>query len=341
MRYDRAIDWEPPSDRQRITVIDSHTGGEPFRVVVGGLPEIPGITMLERRKYAAANLDHLRKAMMLEPRGHANMYGGWLGPAVRPDSDLSVLFIHNEGFSTMCGHGIIALTKVLIDTGMIDARPELRIDTPAGQILARPTLVDGSVAEVAFTNVASFVSKLDARVDVPGMGEVVYDLAFGGAFYAYLTAESIGVGLDDAAGLIRAGTAIKQAIMSGTEIPHPADRDLGFLYGVIFRGPAKDPANHSRNVCVFADGEVDRSPTGTGVSGLLAILQARADRGVDQEIAVEGITGSVFRGRILSINTSTTPVTVVPEIIGSAHILGRSEYWIDPSDALGRGFLIR
>lgn len=328
--------WSPPGNWQTITVVDAHTGGEPFRVVVDGIPDIPGATMLERRRFAIENLDHLRRLLMWEPRGHADMYGGWIGPPVRDDSDLSVLFLHNEGFSTMCGHGVIALTKVVLDTGIVEPADHLKIDTPAGQVVATPRYEEGLVAEVSFINVESFVAELDALAVVPGVGQVRYDLAFGGAFYAYVAAGEVGVSLDDISGLIETGGKIKRAIAGDRSISHPDHPDLGFLYGVIFTGPAVELPNHSRNVCVFADGEVDRSPTGTGVSGRLAILHARGEIGVDDPVGIESIVGSVFTGRVASITT----LGVVPEVTGTAHILGRSEYWIDPTDRLGQGFLL-
>jgi proline racemase len=340
----KAKDWEPPPGWHRITTIESHAGGEPFRVVVNGLPAIRGETMLQRRRFAEAELDWLRRALMWEPRGHADMYGGWLGPPVSADAELSVLFTHNDGFSTMCGHGIIALTTVLIETGVIAAPgPEraLGIDTPAGLINAVATLVDDRVLATRFRNVASFVTDIDAVVTVPGWGEVRYDLAFGGAFYGLIDAGTIGVSLDDPAGLVEAGRRIKEAITSSREITHPEHPDLGFLYGIIFIGPATAADAHSRNVCVFADGEIDRSPTGTGVSARLAALHARGEVGIDEEIRVESIVGSEFSGRIVGLTRVASTPAVIPEVSGSAHITGRNEIWLDPEDRLGAGFFIR
>ncbi|HEY6635956.1 MAG TPA: proline racemase family protein [Acidimicrobiia bacterium] len=339
-----AMDWQPPPDWRRITTIESHAGGEPFRVVVDGLPAVLGETMLERRRFAESELDWLRRALMWEPRGHADMYGGWLGPPVSADAELSVLFTHNDGFSTMCGHGIIALTTVLIETGMVSAPgPEhaLAIDTPAGLISAVATVAGARVLSTRFRNVASFVTDIDAAVPVPGWGEVVYDLAFGGAFYALVDAATIGVTLDDSRGLIDAGRRIKEAISSSREVRHPEHPDLGFLYGVIFVGPPTTPGADSRNVCVFADGEIDRSPTGTGVSARLAALHARGEVGVDEEIRVESIVGSTFAGRIVGLASVASTPAVIPEVSGSAAITGRNEIWIDPEDRLGAGFLLR
>jgi trans-L-3-hydroxyproline dehydratase len=327
-------------------VIDSHTGGEPFRVVVGDGPLIEGANMLERRRFAQDHLDDLRRALMWEPRGHADMYGAFIGPPVAPDSDISVLFLHNEGFSTMCGHGIIALTKVVLDTGILpSSAPEtvIRIDTPAGQIEATATMSEGKATAVRFRNVASFVVDLDNELEVVGMGGVRYDLAFGGAFYAFVNADDIGlpVGQQGMTRIIEAGRAIKQAVVESRAIPHPLQPDLGFLYGVIFIGPAEDAGHHSRNVCVFADGEVDRSPTGTGVSGRLAIHHARGEIAVDEPITVESIVGSAFTGRVLGTTEVGGIPAVIPEVAGTAHITGRSELWLDPEDDIGAGFSLR
>lgn len=325
-------------------MIDSHAGGEPFRIVLDGVPPIPGDSVLARRRFAEENLDHLRRALMWEPRGHADMYGGWIGSPTRPDSHLSVLFLHNSGFSTMCGHGIIALTTVIVETGLIetvDPEGAVRIDTPAGQVIATVSMENGGVSEVSFRNVASFVVDLGARAQVDGLGEVFYDLAFGGAFYAYVDAASIGIDLSDAGAAISAGRLIKQAISEQRRIDHPDSADLGFLYGVVLTGEPKDPGNHHRSVCVFADGELDRSPTGTGVSGSLAILHSKAELGLDEAISVESIVGSVFRGRIAEELTVDSQSWIIPEISGNAHIVGRSEFWIDPRDPLASGFLIR
>ena len=337
-------DWNPPSHWEKFTVIDSHTGGEPFRVVIEGLPPIVGESVIEKRRFARENLERIRRILTWEPRGHADMYGGWIGPPTRPDSDFSVLFVHNSGFSTMCGHGIIALGKVLVDTGLVDVREpstQLSIDTPAGQVRAEVEVTDGVAGTVTFRNVESFVVELDSVVEVPGRGPVTYDLAFGGAFYAYVKASSIGLDLHDPQALIEAGREIKEAIVSDRSIVHPSDADLGFLYGVVFTGPPAEPANRHRSVCIFADGELDRSPTGTGVSGSLAILVARNQLDLGEMISVESILGSVFGGRAMARTEIGGIPAVVPEISGRAHLTGRSEFWVDPDDPLSGGFFLR
>jgi trans-L-3-hydroxyproline dehydratase len=343
--FDRAkgLAWMPPRDWRRIRVIESHAAGEPLRVVLDGVDAIPGDTIVAKRAWARAHLDGLRRGLMFEPRGHADMYGAIVTEPVMPDGDLGVLFMHNEGWSTMCGHGIIALTTVAIETGMLSPREVVRIDAPAGRITARPKHADGRVTSVAFENVPSFVLGLDETVDVPSLGTIRYDLAFGGAFYAYVDVAQLSLGLTatDYRRLIDAGWRIKKAVMAARPIPHPFERELSFLYGTIFTGPAHDAGGDSRNVCVFADGEVDRSPTGTGVSGRVAIEHARGRLTIGQPFVVESILGTRFTGRVLRETEFGPHRAVVPEVEGSAWISGRSELWYDPNDPLREGFILR
>jgi trans-L-3-hydroxyproline dehydratase len=217
------------------------------------------------------------------------------------------------------------------------------IDTPAGRIVATAFMGDSGVGRVSFRNVPSFVVELDLTVELPAIGTVRYDLAFGGGFYAYVDATEVGLTLapSNATQIIEKGRAIKKTVMESMPITHPADPDLGFLYGVIFVGPPEDPTHQSRNVCVFADGEVDRSPTGTGVSGRLAIHHARAEIEVGEKLAIESILGSVFTARIAETTDVGGVPAVIPEVAGTAHITGRSEVWLDPHDPLGGGFFIR
>ena len=333
----------------RIRTIDAHAAGEPLRVILDGFPQPPGESVLERRRWARENADALRTAIMWEPRGHADMYGCLLMPPANEDSDLAVLFLHNEGFSTMCGHGIIAVTTVLLEAGLFHAtvpHTELRIDTPAGLVVARAEVATEPgtrVKRVAFINVPSWVTELGAAIDVPGMGRVRYDLAFGGAFYAYVDAASVGLTCtpDRFRDLIDAGVRIKRAIMADRTIDHPFEPDLGFLYGTIFVGPPESPNAHSRNVCVFADGEVDRSPTGTGVSGRVAIHHARGELKKGETIEIESIIGTTFRGRVLEETKFGPHSAVIPEVSGSAWITGHNEILVDPSDPLRNGFILR
>jgi proline racemase len=343
MELARGRSWRPPKDWRRVEVLESHAAGEPLRVVLDGLERIPGDTIVAKRAWARGHLDGVRRGLMFEPRGHADMYGAVVTEPVTADGDLGVLFMHNEGWSTMCGHGIIALTTVALQTGMLSWRDVVRIDAPAGRITARPKRDGDRVTSVAFENVPSFVLGLDQRVDVPGIGEIRYDLAFGGAFYAYVDVAQVGLSLTptDYRGLIDLGWRIKKAVMASREIPHPFERELSFLYGTIFTGPALGAGGHARNVCVFADGEVDRSPTGTGVSGRVAIEHARGRLRPGEPFVVESILGTRFTGCVLRETTFGPHRAVVPEVEGSAWISGRSELWFDPRDPLAEGFVLR
>ena len=339
----RGRDWMPPKTWRRIGILDSHAEGEPLRIVTSGIDPIPGDTIVAKRAWAREHLDVLRRGLMFEPRGHADMYGAIVTEPVTADGDLGVLFMHNEGWSTMCGHGIIALTTVAIDTGMLAARDVLRIDAPAGRITARPRRDGGRVRSVAFENVPSFVLDLDATVDVPGLGNITYDIAFGGAFYAYVDVAQLGLDISatDYRGLIDAGWRIKKAVMASRPIPHPFEAELSFLYGTIIGGPAKDPGAHARNVCVFADGEVDRSPTGTGVSGRVALEWARGRLRPGEAFVVESLIGTRFTGRVVRETTFGPHRAIVPEVEGRAWISGRAELWFDPDDPLVSGFILR
>jgi trans-L-3-hydroxyproline dehydratase len=340
------MDWSPPDDWRRFETVESHAGGEPLRVVVDGFPELPGRTILEKRRYAREHHDDLRTALMWEPRGHADMYGAILTDPVTEDGDVGVLFTHNEGYSSMCGHGVIALGVVLPRLGTVDVSPEhprIAMDTPAGRVTATPrTDDDGRVRRVAFENVSSFVVDLDERVEVPPYGTVEYDLAFGGAYYAYCDADQFDLSLDAAAvdRLVEVGRAVKERVAGATSIEHPTDEDLGFLYGVILTGDPRGDAD-VRNVCVFADGEVDRSPTGTGVSGHLAVQHARGTLEVGESYTVESIVGSTFDGRVRDVVEFAGHDAVVPEVEGRAHVTGAATFAIDPSDPFREGFLLR
>ena len=340
--------WTAPEHWVRVETIDAHTEGEPLRVIVAGFPELEGDTVLARRRVARADHDELRRALMWEPRGHADMYGCLVMPPVRPGSDFSVLFLHNEGYSTMCGHGIIGVAKIAVEAGWIDGAGDERpvtIDTPAGLVRAAAILDGERVGEVRFLNVPSFAPVLGRAVEVEGLGTVSYDLAFGGAFYAYVDADALGLALvpGSAADLIDAGRRITRAVSAsaGGDISHPDDPDLGFLYGTVFTGRAADPAHHSRHVCIFADGELDRSPTGTAVSGRLAILRARGEISGDAKIVVESIIGGRFSGRIVDTTAVGGHSAVVPEVGGRAWVTGRHEFLIDPDDPWRDGFLVR
>lgn len=330
---------------RRLSTIDYHTAGEPLRIVSSGLPEIPGDSMLAKRRYMKTELDGYRKFLMLEPRGHADMYGAILTSPVTADGDTGVLFLHNEGYSTMCGHGIIAVVTAGLEHSLFAIKdPEaIRIDTPAGRITARANRdVNGRILSVSFLNVPSFVLEEALNVRVEGL-EVETNIAFGGAYYAYVDADQFGFELipTEAGRLIDLGMKIKQAVSQRYAIHHPAgDEALDFLYGTIFVRHGESPA-FSRNVCIFADGELDRSPTGTGVSGRAAIHFARGEISLGQELHIESIIGTAFRVRCVSETTVGGLRAVIPEVSGSAHICGEHSFILDPNDPLPEGFFIR
>lgn len=336
--------WEPPSHWIKINTIDAHVAGEPLRIITEGLPPIPGKTILDKRKYAQAKLDDLRTALIWEPRGHADMYGCIITDPVTPDGTLGVIFLHNEGYSTMCGHGIIGLTTVVVETGFVPLKETvIKIDTPAGRVTATAHIQKGKVKEVAFMNVPSYVYALDKEVKIPGIGSVRYDVAFGGAFYAILQAKDLNLCLavDNLPKLIEMGMRIKHAVTEALPINHPYEEDLSFLYGTIFVGSAQEKNHHSRNVCVFAEGEVDRSPTGTGISARAALHFARGELSVNESFVVESILGTCFTGRVVEITHYGPFEAVIPEVKGSAYIIGRNELLMDPDDPLKNGFFIK
>ncbi len=335
------------SDWEMIRTVDLHTCGEPLRVVVDGFPQLEGDRVLDYRNDARQRYDHLRRALMYEPRGHADMYGCILTPPNDEGADFGILFMHNEGYSTMCGHAIIGITTLALQMGWIEQKAPtttLHIDAPCGRITSFAKIQDGELKGVSFHCVPSFVVAMDQLVEVSGLGKIQYDLAYGGAFYAYVNADQIDLDLtpDNYSRIISAGKAIKQAVMnSGQSIKHPFEADLSFLYGIIFIGGPVSTGVDSRNVCVFADGEVDRCPTGSGVSGRLPIHYHRGEIGLGEEMTIESIIGSKFRGSIVREEKFGPFNAVIPEVQGTAHITGTHEFIIDPKDDLKYGFLLR
>lgn len=317
-----------------------HTGGEPLRVVIDGLPPIEGRNVLEKRRYFREHYDHLRTGLMWEPRGHADMYGAVI--TTSNDADFDVFFLHNEGYSTMCGHAIIALTKLAVETGLV-SKNEMVFNVPAGKIFARATVLDGRVTETSFRNVPSFLYLRAQQVDVPGIGSVEFDVAYGGAFYAFVNADLVGLTLEPEhfSRIIDYGRRIKTAVMLAFPITHPFEPDLSFLYGTIFIGPASDPLHHSRNVCIFADGELDRSATGSGVSARAALHFAKGELSLNEPITIESILGSTMSVRVVGTTKFGPHDAVIPEVSGTASITGRNEFYFDPEDPFGAGFIFR
>lgn len=338
--------WRAPDDFLSIHTLDCHTGGEALRIVTAGFPVLDGDTILAKRRDCLQHWDHLRTALMFEPRGHADMYGCLIVPPERADSDFGVLFMHNEGYSTMCGHAMMALIRTAIEAGVVQVSEpvtSIKIDAPCGQIRAYAELYQGDIQRMYFDNVPSFVSAVDQVVPVPGLGDVVVSLAYGGAFYAYVDAAQLDLSLaqDNSHQIMDFGQRIKRAVMASREVVHPFEADLSFLYGTIFSASSSVPGVHSRNVCIFAEGELDRSPTGSGVSGQAALLHARGLLRAGERIRIESIVGSQFEVEVIQTVNYGGMEAVIPRVSGSAYVTGQHVFHIDPKDPLRSGFLLR
>jgi trans-L-3-hydroxyproline dehydratase len=330
----------------RIRTIDAHAAGEPLRLVVEGFPSPEGATMLDKRAWAQKRLDHLRRAIMLEPRGHGDMYGALLTEPVSTGAHAGVLFMHNEGWSTMCGHGIIAVTTIAIERDLIwPGGPTLRLDSPAGPIDARAAIVTGAdgsrrVSSVSFRNVASFVLEAGLPVKLSTGRTLLVDVAFGGAFYAIVDAEAAGLAVDAARlpDLRRLGTEVKREVERIRQVVHPLDSGLAGVYGTIFTAPPQHQDAHLRNVTIFADAEVDRSPCGTGTAAVMAVLSEMGVLGDDASFVHESIVGTTFTGVITGRTKVGDFAAIVPEIQGAAWITGEHAFLIDGDDPLKAGF---
>ncbi|MGW4642008.1 proline racemase family protein [Sphaerisporangium sp. NPDC004334] len=325
-------------------VVDSHTEGMPTRVVTGGVGVIPGASMAERREYFMANLDHVRKLLMYEPHGHAAMSGAILQPPTRPDADYGVLFIEVSGCLPMCGHGTIGVATVLVETGMVEvAEPvtTVRLDTPAGLVVASVRVEDGAATAVTIQNVPSFNVALDAVVKVPGIGEITYDLAYGGNFYAILPIESVGLPFERAYGqrILDAGLAVSAAINEAAEPVHPLDPGIRGCHHVQFVAPGSD-ARLSRHAMAIYPGWFDRSPCGTGTSARMAQLHARGELAVGEDFLNESFIGTRFTGRLVEETEVAGLPAVVPAITGRAWVTGTAQHFLDPSDPFPEGFLL-
>jgi len=352
--------------RLTIQTMDLHTAGEPLRLVRSGFPDVPLLPVLERRQWLKDNADHVRRALIYEPRGHRDMYGAILLPPYNDYADMTVLFMHNEGYSTMCGHGIIAITTGLIEEGLFPASEPvttIRYEVPAGIVAANAATTkqdDGTwaVRGVRFTNVPSYLAAQSLAVRPDGVelhgtaaqyGALGVDIAFGGAYYGIVNAAEVGLRVvpENADELRRVGAAITEVLRRDHTPAHPSDPDLSFVYGTIIvdldprtspDGRARDA--HLRNVTIFAEAELDRSPCGSGTSAILAQLHARGRIKVGQEIVNAGITGEHFLGRI-EAETALGPYPAVStSVAGTAFLTGYSTFTVDSRDPLGDGFLL-
>jgi proline racemase len=322
-----------------VQTTDYHTAGEPFRIVTGGVEPLRGATILDKRRFALERLDDVRKLLVHEPRGHADMYGCFVTEPNDEDADLGVVFFHNAGYSTACGHGTIALVTWALETGRLEAaEPEtgVVVDVPSGRLQTVASVRDGRVERVRFTNVPSYVEALGlaaAGLDV--------DIAFGGAFYASVESP-LPVRKKSLPRLIELGREVKRELEARREFVHPLEPELRDIYGVVFFERVEDgPPLRQRNVTVFADGEVDRSPCGSGTSARLALLDASGELTRGEELAHESIVGTVFAARVVGDADVAGRPAVITDVEGSAHRTGEHEFVLAAGDELGTGFLLR
>jgi len=323
----------------RVTTTDYHTAGEPFRIVTGGVAPLEGATVLDKRRFALERRDDVRKLLVFEPRGHADMYGCFVTEPDDGGADLGVVFFHNAGYSTACGHGTIALVTWALETGRLKAvEPETRVvvDVPSGRLETVAAVSEGRVERVRFRNVPSYV---EARgLEAAGL---VVDVAFGGAFYASVESP-LALQRESLPRLIELGRAIKRGLESERAFVHPLEPELRDIYGVVFfEGLDTGPPLRQRNVAVFADGEVDRSPCGSGTSARLALLDADGELARGAELVHQSIVGTEFVARVVGEVEVAGRPAVVTEVEGSAHKTGEHEFVLDERDELGPGFLLR
>lgn len=324
------------------TAVDSHTEGMPTRVVTGGVGVIPGATMNEKRLYFMEHLDDIRLLLMNEPRGHSAMSGAILQAPTRPDADWGVVYIEVSGCLPMCGHGTIGVATVLVETGMVEVTEPvttIRLDTPAGLVIARVDVTDGHADSVTIENVPSFTVRLDASVEVPGYGTIPYSLAFGGNFYAMVDLDAVGLAFDRAnqEEIMAAGLAIMTAINETDPPNHPEIDGVDHCHHVEFIAPGSD-AKHSRHAMAIYPGWFDRSPCGTGTSARMAELYSRGELALGEDFLNESFIGSCFTGRLIKETTVAGMPAVIPTITGRAWITGIGQYLLDPSDPFPAGF---
>jgi len=332
-----------------VRVVDSHTEGMPTRVVLSGVEALPGSNMLERRAAFEAGHDHLRTFLMYEPRGHAAMSGAILQPPTRPDADVAVLFIEVSGCLAMCGHGTIGVATVLVEEGLVavtEPVTRVHLEVPAGLVVADVEVEAGRARAVTITNVASFVHATDVTLDVPGIGPLVVDIAFGGNFYAIVPAERLGIPLEPAReqDLIRVGMAVVSAADRQVAPVHPEDDRIRGIEHLIVTGPGDDGAAgdgpvDGRSATVIHPGWIDRSPCGTGTSARMALLHHRGELALDTPYVHASFIDSRFEGRLIGTTTVGPHAAVIPTVRGRAWVTGRAEFVLDPTDPFPGGFL--
>jgi Proline racemase len=325
-------------------VVDTHTMGEPTRIILKGFPELQGKSMMERKKFLEKNYDFYRTALMLEPRGHRDMFGALITKPVSEEADLGVIFMENSGYLNMCGHGSIGAATVAVETGLVEVTEPYTyvvLDAPAGVIRTKVKVVDGRAVEVSFTNVPSFVYAEGLEIEVAGYGKIPFDISFGGSFFALVDSEKTGIaiGQKNLADLTDLGMKLLKEINRSYEIKHPS-LDITSVDLVEFYGKAENPNAHMKNVVIFGKSQVDRSPCGTGTSAKLACLYGGRKIGIGEEFVYESITGSVFKGMITKETEVNGRKAIIPEITGSAYVTGLNRLILSNCDPQKYGFLL-
>lgn len=329
--------------RTHIFAVDSHTMGEPTRVVIGGIKPIPGKTMAEKREYLRAHFDHIRTALMLEPRGHNDMFGSILMEPTDPQADLGIVFMDGAGYMNMCGHGTIGAVTVALEMGLLELKEpvtKVTFDTPSGLVFATAETEEGAVKSVRVENVPSFLYREGCQIDVPGIGRIPIDIAFGGNFFALVEADHIHLRIapENADKLVEIGMCILRQVNREVEVNHPTKDHLRSVDLVEIHELVEGPKVHGRNVVVFGEGQVDRSPCGTGTCAKMAMLFAKGKLGLEEDFVHESIIGTTFSGRLLRQTVVGDIPAVIPEIKGQAFITGIQQFVIDPTDPLKYGF---
>lgn len=329
-----------------LQVVDSHTMGEPTRVVVGGLPKIPGNSMAEKKEYMEEKMDHIRTFAMYEPRGHSDMFGAFLVEPTNPKADLGVIFMDAGGYLNMCCHGSIGVATVAVETGIVEAKEpytDIFMDAPAGLIKARIKVENGQAKEVSITNVPSFLYKEDVKINVPKVGEVTLDISFGGSFFAIIDVKELNTKVEpkNIQKLTELGLSIRDIINREIEIKHPEKEHIKTVDLVEIYDEPTNPSADFKNVVIFGQGQFDRSPCGTGTSAKIATLYAKGKLGIGEEFIYESITGTMFKGRVLEETTVGKYNGVVPEVTGSAYITGYNKLVVQPDDPFKYGFLVK
>jgi proline racemase/trans-L-3-hydroxyproline dehydratase len=327
-------------------VIDAHTCGEPTRVIISGLPRIPGQTMAEKKTYLRENLDSARVMLMHEPRGHQDMFGAVLLPPVNPEADLGLVFMDCEDYLNMCGHGSICAVTVAVENGLVpveEPKTRLLLDTPAGLVKAVAEVRDGKAISVTVQNVPAFLFLKDGELELPDLGKLKYDIAFGGNFFALVKGEDLQIPLTPRykQALSQAGLAIKKRVNESVKVKHPTLPHINTVDLVEIYGPPSEGGNaHAKNVVVFGNGQIDRSPCGTGTSAKMAALYFKNELALEEDFIYESIVGATFTGRLVKETKIGDQPAVIPEITGRAFVTGYHHFVADPEDRLGGGFLI-